>query len=151
MSITDDIMTAARSGNIQTVNGLLARDASLVTAVDGDGATALHYAALYGHRDIVRLLAERGGDINRRDEHFDATPTGWAIRYARELGGLLGTELDDFEFAIRSRDVHWIARFIARRPALRDAADRNGTPFRELAEKSGDPAVLALWDDGEPD
>ena len=46
---------------------------------DGDGATALHAAAAAGSAATVRLLLERGGDIEARDTSWDSTPVEWAI------------------------------------------------------------------------
>ncbi len=44
-----------------------------------DGATALHLAAAAGSAGTVRLLLERGADIEARDTTWDSTPLGWAI------------------------------------------------------------------------
>jgi ankyrin repeat protein len=43
-----------------------------------DGATALHAAAYSGSADAVRLLLERGADIEARDTTWNSTPVEWA-------------------------------------------------------------------------
>jgi len=57
---------------------------NLANLKDESGATPLHYAAIHGHRQIVRLLLERGADINATDSRFGANPAGWAIEYLRD-------------------------------------------------------------------
>jgi ankyrin repeat protein len=46
---------------------------------EGDGATALHAAAAAGSAGTVRLLLERGADMEARDTSWDSTPVEWAI------------------------------------------------------------------------
>ena len=48
----------------------------------------------------MRLLVDRGADINRVDLQFGATPAGWVIEYLREMGAFLAIELDDLAYAI---------------------------------------------------
>jgi Ankyrin repeats (many copies) len=43
-----------------------------------DGATALHAAAYHGSAGAVRLLLDRGADLEARDAHWDSTPLDWA-------------------------------------------------------------------------
>jgi ankyrin repeat protein len=52
-------MQAAFSGNPDTVHALLAAGAD-VNAKDRDGWTALMFAAVKGHTDIVRVLRQAG-------------------------------------------------------------------------------------------
>ena len=40
---------------------------------DDSGATRMHYAALNGHSQIVRLLVQRGADVNSTGSQFGAT------------------------------------------------------------------------------
>jgi ankyrin repeat protein len=46
---------------------------------EGDGATPLHAAAAAGSVAALRLLLERGADIEVRDSTWDSTPVEWAI------------------------------------------------------------------------
>jgi len=62
-----------------------------------------------------------------------------------DLGGYLAIELDDLAYAIQLRDARWVARFLKRLPALRQARDTRGTPFQELARESRDPEIARLF------
>lgn len=145
MSNLDNLIEAIKSRDIHQINRILDKDGDLVNAYDETGATALHYAAFDGLREIVELLLNRGAEINSPDKRFGATPAGWAIEYLRERGGYLGIELSDFAYAIELGDVRWVTRFLDRFPALRKSRDINGKPFRELAKESGHHEVLALF------
>ena len=140
-----DFWEAAKQGDLARMRRCLDEDASLRDARDPSGATALHYAALHGHLEIVRLLFERGANINVPDGRYGATPAGWAIEYLREMGGYLGIELSDLAYAIRHEDTAWVRRFLERFPALREGRDLEGKPFRTLAEECGNPEIAGLF------
>jgi ankyrin repeat protein len=143
----EKLIEAAKHGASEDVLAIISGNPELINSKDQSGATALHYAAFGGHRAVVALLVEHGADINVRDAKFGATPAGWAIEYLREIGGLLGIELSDFAFAIRRGDVEWTTRFLQRFPALREAADEQGISFKFLAQRSGNPAIMRLFQD----
>ena len=42
------------------------------------GGTALHWAAMNGHRSTVDVLVARGASLTGRDARFDAMPEDWA-------------------------------------------------------------------------
>ena len=46
-------------------------------------STPLHQAAAANHRDVVRLLVERGAKLDRKDTLWHATPTEWARHEGR--------------------------------------------------------------------
>jgi hypothetical protein len=141
----DKLIEAVTRGDVEGVRTLLPNDAELVNKKDERGATALHHAALGGHRAIVQVLIEHGAEINATDDQFGATPTGWAIEYLRELGGFLAIELDDFAYAIRREDVEWVTRFLKRFPALREANDTQGRPLKQLAHQSRNPEISRMF------
>jgi ankyrin repeat protein len=147
MTDLERLVEAAQGGDLECVKSLLDQDHQLARERDESGATALHYAALNGHRQIVELLVERGANVNSRDGQFGATPAGWAIEYLRELGGHLAIELDDLAFAIRAGDARWVTRFLTRFPALRKGFDTNGTPFQQLARECGNPEIAKVFEE----
>jgi hypothetical protein len=132
------------SGNAERVRELLASEPEAAQARDDQGATALHYATLNGHREIAELLIKSGADINARDGRFGATPAGWAIEYLRERDGLLGMEIEDVLFAIREKDVRWLRRFLTRLPALARATDAQGKAVSQYAAESGYDEIARL-------
>jgi hypothetical protein len=147
MSDSENLIEAAKQGDLERVKGILETDDGLANVRDEAGATPLHYAAIHGHRQIVQLLLEQGADINSRDSQFGATPAGWAIEYLRERGAYLAIELDDLAYAIRLGDTRWISRFLERFPALRHARNPEGIPFQKLApriRKPGDCGAIRI-------
>jgi hypothetical protein len=145
MSEVERLIDAAKRGDLADVSAVLHDYAELINQRDETGATALHYAALGGHRSVVQELVRKGADINAADGEFGATPAGWAIEYLREMGGFLGIELDDFAHAIRQGEVEWVKRFIRRFPALRGANDTQGKPFKVLVHESGNEEIAKLF------
>jgi len=139
------LIEAAKRGDEADVRAIVQSHAELINQRDELGATALHHAAFGGHRGVVQILVEHGAEINAADSKFGATPAGWAIEYLRKMGGFLGIELADFAYAIERGDVDWVARFLKRFPALREASDPEGRPFKLLAEQSRNPEIAKLF------
>jgi ankyrin repeat protein len=49
----------------------------------GQGITALHLAAQYGHMPVIRLLAERGAHRSIQDDLYHSTPEGGAAYFGQ--------------------------------------------------------------------
>ena len=65
-----------------------------VNARRGDGATALHQAAIDGDGELVDALLQRGADLSLRDTVYDGTAAGWAFAGGHEeLGQALAERL----------------------------------------------------------
>lgn len=82
--------------NVNTWYALLAHGAD-VHAVDAEGATPLHRAAMNNCLAMAELLIERGARIDARDRH-GFTPLMYAARFARVETGLVLIE--------KGADVH---------------------------------------------
>jgi len=64
----------------------------------------------------------------------------------RAQHGLLAIEIEDTAFAITREDVDWVKRFLQRFPPLRHECDERGVPLAELARKTGNDAIMQLFD-----
>lgn len=102
----EELLTAARSGDVEAVRRLL--DAGLSVETAGPyGMTALIAASGSGQLAVVRLLLERGADANHREGFHGADPLAMALsRGHPEVAILLlanGAEdrAQAFEFAAR--------------------------------------------------
>lgn len=73
-----DVFEAAAMGDVERLRTLLDENVGLTVAWSEDGFTALHFAAFFGHPEAVKLLVERGANLEARstNEQFalDAAP-----------------------------------------------------------------------------
>jgi ankyrin repeat protein len=101
-----------------------------VKAISGDGWTALHYAARFFQFEVVRLLCDRGADVEARITEW---PSGSRpLHMAVELG-LISTVKELIE--VRNADIN--------------ARDGNGeTALRIARGKSHDKVVAYLISKG---
>jgi ankyrin repeat protein len=79
-----DIASAAQSGDVAALRAGLDAHPELIDALAGRGfekAAALHLAALRNRHDAVRLLIERGADLDRRDFPDNAAPLHFAAAH----------------------------------------------------------------------
>ena len=77
MDQVQDFFNAVIHGDTAAVEAMIASQPDLVHR-KSDGASALHFAALNGHRQIVDLLLDNGAELEVRDDQFNATPISWA-------------------------------------------------------------------------
>jgi ankyrin repeat protein len=66
--IHDQMIIAARTGNLEKVKELVEKGADLKARekVVGEGHTALFNAASAGHTDVVKFLIEKGAEVNKQ-------------------------------------------------------------------------------------
>jgi uncharacterized protein len=82
-----DVFDAAALGDIERLRKLLDEDSDAVHSWSADGFTPLHYAAYFDGPQAVRLLLERGADLEApsRNEEFapEARPLHSAVAAGR--------------------------------------------------------------------
>lgn len=150
-----DLFEAASFDEVNRLAELVAADSASVAARSGDGFTALHLAAFFGHADAAGLLMTHGADV---DSHGTGWMTGTALhsaasaRHAEVVETLLEAGADPnarqsggwtpLHAAASNGDMASIALLLA---AGSDAAAVNdeGTSAIQLARQSGDAASIS--------
>lgn len=75
------LFSAIRNNDLKAMNTLLASGSAanpVVNSRDKKGTTAVMYAAAYGSVDAMKLLVDKGADVNAANE-FGATALMWAV------------------------------------------------------------------------
>lgn len=81
------LLKAASTGDATKVTSLLDAGADInyhSKDKQATGRTALSEAAIQGHLEVIRLLLERGADLDWRDRAVGFTPLGWAANQGHE-------------------------------------------------------------------
>jgi RNA polymerase sigma factor (sigma-70 family) len=76
---------AAAIGDSRRVRAALERDASLLDTDSQEGFTPLALAAHFGHLEVMRLLIDRGADVNRVASHRLAVTPLHAALFGRQV------------------------------------------------------------------
>jgi ankyrin repeat protein len=69
---------AAHQGRLEAVSLLLSRGLDVNAREHGDNTVAMHWAAAAGHLDVVRRLADAGGDVVGHGDDHEMAVIGWA-------------------------------------------------------------------------
>lgn len=89
-----DVHEAAAMGDVAAIEALLKERPADVGSFSGDGWTALHLAAFFGHEPAVSVLLERGADPRTASKGREAnSPLHAAIAGADSIG-VIGALLD---------------------------------------------------------
>jgi uncharacterized protein len=118
-----DVFEAAALGEVDRLQEVLDAEPTAATAYSGDGFTALHFAAFFGHPEATALLIERGAEV-------DAFGRGW----------MTGTALHSAVSRLQS-DVARILLEAGANPDVRQSA--GWTPLHAAA-MNGDLASMEL-------
>lgn len=73
-----DIFTAARTGNLETVKLLVEKNNELIKIKDQNGTTPLHFACSGKHLEVQKYLIEKGADVNAQEIDLSA-PLHYAV------------------------------------------------------------------------
>ena len=141
----DALLDAARTGDRARVVALLDSGVN-VNALSRYNVSALGFAAERGHAGVVRLLVERGADVNVTDSFYGSRPLDFALRgghleialYLLEHGSRGAANV--LNTGIRRRDVSAVKAALAAGQVDATALAAAST----LAKQTGDAAIVAL-------
>jgi len=128
LSRYESVLAAAGAGDLTKVMRF-AESGEDCTIVDGDGQTALHLAAFYGHDGVVEFLAEKFPALADVRDHYDETPLHRAARNGKTHA----------------------AKFLAERfPVLVPEINRDGRTMLHLAAVKGHIEIVEFLADKFP-
>jgi ankyrin repeat protein len=151
-----DIIQAAKSGNAKKVEALLRADPDLVRTVDsGIGATALHWALIYGKKEVIKVILAYDPDVNKTEAH-NGTTMHWAAHYddAENIGWLLdrGAKIDHVNQYGRTpllvaarRGCSNVAKILLERGADIHARVKDGSTAFHIAARNGHTEIIDLF------
>ena len=84
-----EIIMAAMEGNTELVKSLTSRNLQLVEKTDKLKNTALTWAALYGHAEILKILIKNGANVNNCDRSKSTALMGSSINGHVEIVKIL--------------------------------------------------------------
>jgi ankyrin repeat protein len=139
-----NVFEAAAFGRLERLAELLASDPGLARAFSGDGFTALHLAAFFGHAEAVRLLLDGGADPN-------AVATSAQIGPVRPLHSAAATGRLECARLLLAHGADVNARQGGGFTALHAAAASSDAELARLLLAAGADATARADDGREPD
>jgi hypothetical protein len=76
----EKIVDAAKNGDLKQVQEILKINPAKINATDEDNYTALHWACMRAHWDVVRYLVEKGANLQTKGDD-GGTPLNWAVHH----------------------------------------------------------------------
>src|SRR5713226_2122007 len=76
--VNEDLLAAARKGDLASLKSLLANGAALETKTPY-GQTPLYLAAMNGHQEVVDFLLDKGASTEVRDTFYKSPMLGFVI------------------------------------------------------------------------
>lgn len=158
-----EVHELASAGEVEQLKSLLEKNPELINAEGWHNRTPLHCAAQHGHVDCVRLLIERGADVNARclltsvtplfdavsSPIYDASPSDalacaqLLLEHGADTNVKSPNRSETAIFHVQSLDTLLL---LAKYGADLDAvSDENQYPFEYHAYYVGDPALLNFW------
>lgn len=151
----ENIIDAAKSGDALRVKSLLQKNPELINTTDGElRATALHWACIYGRKEVVAVILAYKPDVNGEEAHGgttmhwaahfdDAEVIGWLLDHGADIDHINRYERTPFLVAAR-RGCTEVIDILFKRGANIDAKLRDGSTALHIAAKNGHVDAVEL-------
>lgn len=121
------LLHVASTYGISSVVEAILESAVGIDSNDNSGRTPLSWAAEKGHGAIVKLLLDKGANIDSKNKYFGRTPLSWAAEEGHKV----------------------VVELLLGKGADRDSADKSGqTPLLWAAKKGCEAIVKLLLENG---
>ena len=153
--VEERFLSAAINGDVSLVERLLQEGVPVDCAVDEVDYTALSPAAQFNRTDVIRLLLQKGADVNKRDR-FGRTPVHHAARdnsteaiaMLIEHGASINITDDEGDtpvhWAVRWNKTEAIAMLIKHGASINMTTDMGYKPFDWASRHKSEAAVRML-------
>jgi ankyrin repeat protein len=150
MDTHEQLLRAAKSGDLEVLAGILDAHPSLVDTRDPHGWTLLCHAALNGHTELLRLLLQRGADARLNQPIHYAGQRGHQeiCRLLVDAGAvdqLVDSENGDALAAYRAMyryDAQGLGELLRKQPALAQVRQVDGSTLLHQAATHGAIEVM---------
>jgi ankyrin repeat protein len=149
-----EIHFAAGNGDLEKVKTLLKNNSSLVFSRDKEGLVPLHWAALFGSKEVVELLLANKADVNAKDNEGAVALHKAALRGHKDVAELLLANHADInaEDHLGGRPLHTaafndhreVAELLLANKADVNAKDNKGRMALHMAAFKGSKDVVEL-------
>ena len=156
-----DILQAAREGDLARVEELVQQDPALINFQNDNGQTPMHMAAWQGHLNIVQFLIDLGADINTMGP-ANQSPLLYAAYEGRtEIVEILLQQGAEFNYQDRNgrTPLHYAARqnhpdvvrYLLSQGADLNIKENQGETELHFAARGGNREIVALLADSASD
>lgn len=150
---TPDIFDAARSGTVETVKNILAKDKSLINAVSPQGYTLLLLATYRGNNEVASYLIDNGANINLTTGFGTIVMAAIVKKNTAILEKLIAAKADinaadekgvtPLMLAVQFQQAETVA-LLLKSGAKKDSKDKAGKTAFEYATESGNDNLIKL-------
>ena len=148
---------AAQSGNTAAILDLLKKGLNVNARDDQDGRTILMHATWFGHIDVMRILIDKGADVNAKDKNGTTALILAADKSNSEIVSFLIDKGADVNakggngtalmLAVNKSNAEFVG-FLIDKGADVNAKDKNGTALILATDKGSAEIVSFLIDKG---
>ena len=157
----DEIHEAAKKGNLDKIQKILDERPEILDSPDGSGFTPLHWAVIFGQKDMIKYLIARGADIKGHNKALRGwTPLQSALfAYNNDVSDLLVAQgaLEEFDreegltylyLAASSGNAFLIAKLLDKGMAATVRNKYGDTPLHKAAGKGHIAVAEVLLEKG---
>jgi ankyrin repeat protein len=146
----EDFFRAIRAGDLDSLRALCANP---VNARDRLDTTPLHYAALYGNAESVRMLLDHGADANARNKSqatpllygaYDFEKTRLLVEKGSDVNARSAADMTPLLVAVSVHGNTATVRYLIEKGADVKASGPNGSDALQMAALKGDAEMVRL-------